>query len=133
MVIMYIRLYSKDSRPRMLYKNEGITVLNRRNIPSIKYKLFKKEVDKPEEITDPYDKNWFMRIDLGIDKTCYEDLCVGRTYWVSADLNEEPLEYKIESRYDLEELRAYILWQTKFFKQWKELYKNKGEDDKNKD
>lgn len=130
---MYIRLYSKDSRPRMLYKNEGITVLNRRNIPSIRYKLFKKEVDKPEEITDPYDKNWFMRIDLGIGETYYEDLCVGRTYWVSADLNEEPLEYKIESRYDLEELRAYILWQTKFFKQWKEVYKNKGEDDKNKD
>lgn len=110
---MYIRLYSNSSRPRKVTSckaNPEILCGEVKNFKCNKrtsFFGFKYEKEKESEIEDT-DTAWHINVWLD-NSTLAEILTVGKTYWVHDKIDDEPIEYKIETTQDLKELRAYIL------------------------
>jgi len=111
---MYIRLYSKDSKPHIV-KQQGTMVrcgnIYNSNCFENKNSIFLRyNPDKEKEFSDT-DTGWHFQtlLDNYVESFYYEKCWVGKTYWVHDKIDDEPIEYKIETKQDLKELRAYIL------------------------
>ncbi|MCQ2210083.1 MAG: hypothetical protein MJZ34_07300 [Paludibacteraceae bacterium] len=110
---MYIRLYSKDSRPRLVTcckvdaQKVCTEVKNFKCVKRTSFFGFKYEKDK-ESTIDETDSGWYLNVWLD-GSVASEQLKIGRSYWVQESLATEPIEYKVETRKDLEELRSFLM------------------------
>lgn len=112
--MIYIRLYSKDSRPHRVIRHDNKTTCSRiyhANCYDHKNSIFMSYNKDAETNYADTDNQWFFQVsrDYFNEPYVYEKLWVGKTYWVHCHIGDAPIEYKIETKNDLKELRAYIL------------------------
>lgn len=110
---MYIRLYSKESRPRLVTPCKADPEILCGEVKNFRCNVRKgffsfNYVKMNESAIADTDTKWHINVWLD-NSTLAEILSVGKTYWIHEKIDDEPIEYKIETKQDLKELRAYIL------------------------
>lgn len=112
--MIYIRLYSKDSKPHIVIKKGTMircgNIYNSNCFENKNTVFIRYNEEKEKELSDT-DTGWNFQllIDNYTASFGYQKCWVGKTYWVHCHIDDEPIEYKIETKNDLKELRSYIL------------------------